>query len=218
MKLLELVKSAHNEQAIENLSEQFDVSPANMTTITEALVPLLSEGFSRNANSDDGMVELLHALGTGRYQRYYQDSRIFSNAHVRDDGVAILKHAVQPQDRRTELVSELETRTDLDGETIEEILPFISALTMGALDQKMRPALDDLVKKLGTAIQSPFADRNPFAALAEYISAATPDSLEDSPVENETIEETTNSTPRAQTSLFAKKLGAIMSWTTAKSA
>ncbi len=218
MKLLELVKSAHNERAIENLAEQFDVPTGDMATITEALVPLLSDGFSRNSNSDEGMVELLHALGTGRYQRYYQDPRIFSNAHVRYDGIAILKHAVQPDDRRAELITEMETRTDIDAQTIEEILPFVSALTMGALDQKMRPALDDLVKQLGTSIQSPFADRNPFAALAEYISAASPDNSEESAAKNEIIEDQNKATPRPQTSLFAKKLGAIMSWTTAKSA
>ncbi len=169
MKLLDLIVSAHSGNALNNLSSQFNVSEADISVIARTIIPVLSEGFSQNSLTKEGLTELLRALGTNRYQRYYLDAKIFSNAHVKYDGIAILNHAIPSSDVRHKLQVEIMEKTSLRPQVIEEILPLIASLAMGALDQVLRVQLRALLRVVQHATMADDQMQNPFRATVDLL-------------------------------------------------
>jgi hypothetical protein len=137
MDLIDILASAQGGHGLENLGQQFGLSPAQTRAAVEALAPVVASGLSRNASSNDGLADLLGAVLGGNHGRYLEDPNAITYETAADDGNAILGHIFGSKDVSRGVAMKAGEMSGVGGAILKKMLPVIATMVMGALAKRM---------------------------------------------------------------------------------
>ncbi len=137
MDLIDLLAGAQGGRGLENLGQQFGLSPTQTRAAVEALAPVVAAGISRNAGKDGGLADLLGAVLGGSHGRYIDDSSATQYEAAADDGNAILGHIFGSKDVSRGVAMKAGELSGIGGAILKKMLPVIATMVMGALAKKM---------------------------------------------------------------------------------
>jgi hypothetical protein len=137
MDLIDLIAGAQGGRGLENIGQQFGLSPTQTRAAVEALAPVVAAGLSRNASSNDGLADLLSAVLGGNHGRYVEDASATRYDAVVDDGNAILGHVFGSKDVSRGVAMKAGELSGVGSAVLKKMLPVIAAMVMGAISKRM---------------------------------------------------------------------------------
>jgi hypothetical protein len=136
MNILDNIMQAGNGAAVRQLGSQLGLDEAQTASALSALVPALSAGMRRNAQSPDGLGGLVSALSGGGHRRYIDDPAVLGDAGTVDDGNGILGHVFGSKEVSRQVAAQAGTQTGLGPEVMKRMLPLVATLVMGAMSRQ----------------------------------------------------------------------------------
>lgn len=134
MDLLNVLKSANGGQTVGALAQQFGLNGDQAEAVLGHLVPALTQGFQNNLNKQGGLESLLGALASGNHSQYIDDPSTIGQASIAEEGAGILGH-VLGGDTGGNLAQQVAGHTGIDSSVIQQMLPVVASLAMGALSK-----------------------------------------------------------------------------------
>lgn len=124
-----------NSQVLGELAKSTGMDTGQARTGLEALLPALTRGLERNAQSSGGVDGLAGALGSGRHDRYLDSPNLLGDSNTRSDGNAILGRILGNKDVSRNVAAHASNETGLDSSLLRKMLPLAASLLMGALSK-----------------------------------------------------------------------------------
>jgi hypothetical protein len=137
MDLTDILAQSQGGRGLENLGQQFGLSPTQTRAAVEALAPVVAAGLSRNAGSGGGLADLLGALLGGNHRRYLDDAAATQYEAAVDDGNAILGHVFGSKDVSRGVAMKAGELSGVGSAILKKMLPVIATMVMGALAKQM---------------------------------------------------------------------------------
>ena len=148
MELCDIVRQAQGGHAIANMARAFNLTPEQAEAAVKALMPELARGIERNTLSRGGVADLVTALGDGRKIRNLEDPAMFGNPSIAADGNAVLGHILGTKDASRGAAQRASLSSGLGEGLLKMLLPYIAQILMGALANKTRGGLGDILSKI----------------------------------------------------------------------
>ena len=136
MNLVETILNQQNGAAVRQLESQFGLEPQQSRSAIAALVPALTVGLQRNAQSAGGLEDLLAALSSGGHEQYVEDPATLELPATREDGNGILSHVFGSKDVSRQVASRAAAQTGLGADLLKRMLPMVATLVMGTLARR----------------------------------------------------------------------------------
>jgi hypothetical protein len=133
MNLLDVLKSANGGQNIEVLSNQFGLSTDQAGSVIGQLLPGLTEGLKNNVSQQGGLESLLGALTKGNHAQYIDQPEVLTEPQTVEEGNGILGHLLGSKQASRELAGQASANTGISQALIQQILPVVASMAMGAL-------------------------------------------------------------------------------------
>ena len=124
-----------NAQILEQLARGAGVDQQQARTGLEALLPAVTHGIQRNANSPAGLESLVKALGSGGHDRVLDSPDLLGRPETQLDGNAILGHVFGSKDVSRNVAGHAAQSTGLDSTLLKKMLPIVASIAMGALSK-----------------------------------------------------------------------------------
>lgn len=131
--MFDMLNQAQNGAAMENLSRQFGLHPDQTRKAVEALMPAFQEGMRRQAQSMDAMQGFFNQMGSGGYERFFDDPKATETEEVRQSGNDILGQLFGSKDVSRAVADQAATMTGIGTELMKQMLPVIASMMMGGL-------------------------------------------------------------------------------------
>ena len=122
-----------NAQILEQLARGAGVDQRQAASGLEALLPAVTRGIERNANSASGLESLVKALGSGGHERVLDSPDLLSRPETRLDGNAILGHVFGSKDVSRNVAGAAAQSSGIDSSLLKKMLPIVASIAMGAL-------------------------------------------------------------------------------------
>ncbi len=133
MGLLEQLLGGRSNAAVDQISRQLGLDPAQAQLGLDALLPAVAAGLQRNSSTPQGLESLLGALTGGQHQRYVDDPSVLGQQAAIDDGNGILGHIFGSKDVSRDVAARASAQSGLGPEVLKRMLPLVAALVMGAM-------------------------------------------------------------------------------------
>ena len=137
MDLLGLLTSSQNGGAIKQLAAQFGLGEDQTQNAVKHLVPALSKGLQKNAQSPEGMASLLNALGTGNHQKYLDHPAELAQPAAQTDGNGILGHIFGSKDVSRNVAGYAAQQSGVDQGILKKMLPMVASMVMGGMSKQV---------------------------------------------------------------------------------
>ena len=129
-----------DESLVSTIGAQAGLDSGKVSSVLEALAPVLGKGLSRNAAAPGGLENLLGALSGGNHERYLEDPEALRRPEGIADGNAILGHILGDKDVSRAVAGRAAEQTGVGAAIIKQILPMVAGAAMGALGRQTRSA------------------------------------------------------------------------------
>jgi len=136
-----MLTQAQNGQVIDNLAQQFGLSPDQVEDAVQTVLPVLTRSVQTNIQSKQGLESLLRALSSGHHARYYEDPSTIGDPAAAQDGEAILGHMLGSERQKRALATQASYATGIGGALLEQILPYIANILMGMIFKNGGPSI-----------------------------------------------------------------------------
>ena len=133
MGLLDTILAAGGGGAVGQLARQFGLDESQAQSAVSALLPAISQGFQKNASSEDGLNSLLGALDGGGHSKYLDDVSTLESEETTQDGNGILGHIFGSKDVSRAVASQASLQTGIGSDILKQMLPVVAAMAMGSL-------------------------------------------------------------------------------------
>ena len=133
MNLLETILNAQNGDVVRQMADNFQLDERQARSAIGALVPALSRGIGRNANTPQGLDSLIGALTRGNHGQYLEHPDAVTRPAAVDDGNGILGHVFGSKDVSRQVASRAAESTGVDSRILKKMLPMLASAAMGAL-------------------------------------------------------------------------------------
>jgi hypothetical protein len=167
--LYEILRSAQDGHALDNLASQFNLTPEEADQAVKAIVPELSEGFLNQASEPAAFGSFAGLLASDHYRAAFADpSAAQASAQQGGDNVAQLFGS---RDALEAAVARASSATGIGPETLSQMLPVIASMIFGGLAKSMENQgfggiLGELSKALTQGNLGSILGQNPQAAPA----------------------------------------------------
>lgn len=135
MNLLDLLDSAGGKQSLQSLAGNLGLDSSKTNDLISALAPALMGGLQKQTSSDDGLSKFKDALQNGKHQQYLDNPDAMSAAETVTDGNNILGHILGSKDASRNVAAQAAASTGIDASMIQQALPMIASLAMGAMSK-----------------------------------------------------------------------------------
>ena len=125
-----------NAQILEQLARGAGVDQRQAASGLEALLPAVTRGIERNANSPSGLESLVKALGSGQHDRVLDSPELLGRPETRLDGDAILGHVFGSKDVSRNVAGAAAQSSGIDSSLLKKLLPIVASIAMGALSKQ----------------------------------------------------------------------------------
>jgi Bacterial protein of unknown function (DUF937) len=144
----EITDQNGQNQNIARIAEGLSISPEQSEAVIREVMPEISHYLERNTLSRGGLADLMRSLGDSNRENYLKAETDLAAPSAIDEGNRLLGQILQTKYRSRALADRTEARTGVPAAKIRQMLPRIANVSMAALKQQSRPALDNLFKKL----------------------------------------------------------------------
>ena len=131
--MFDMLNQAQNGAAMDNLSRQFGLHPDQTRQAVEALMPAFNEGMRRQAQSLEAMQDFFGKLGSGSYERYFEEPEAAESEDARDQGNDILSQMFGSKDVSKAVADQAAAMTGMGNEMFRQMLPIVASMMMGGL-------------------------------------------------------------------------------------
>jgi hypothetical protein len=131
--LLEMMLQAQGGNAVQNLSRQFGLSPDQAQAGIEALLPALSMGMQRQAQSADGLKDLVAMFGGGRFSQFHDADGDGIPDSAAGQGNDVLGQIFGSKDVSRAIAAQASGASGISDAILKQMMPVIAAMVMGGL-------------------------------------------------------------------------------------
>jgi len=135
MDLLQMVLAATQNNAVDKLAKQHNLSSNQTSDVLSQLLPELSNRIQGNVQQKNGLESLINALGKGNHQRFVDEENILDDPNTAMEGNKILSHLLGDKDTSRHVASQVESNTGVSASIIKKLLPMAATLLMGSMSK-----------------------------------------------------------------------------------
>lgn len=131
--LFDMLASAQNGNAVEQMARQFGLSQQQVEDALAALTPAFSQGLRRNAANPYDLGSFLTALASGQHARYFEDAAAALSPQGMQEGNGILGHLFGSRELSRAVAAHAAQATGIAQQTLQQMLPVLASMIMGGL-------------------------------------------------------------------------------------
>ena len=135
--LYEIIRNAHGGHALDNLATQFGITAEEADAAVKAVVPVLSEGFLKQASEPHAFGSFIGALGEGQHLAAFTDPAAAQATATAQKGGDILSQILTSRSAREEIALRASSGTGISADTLAKMLPVIASMIFGGLTKSM---------------------------------------------------------------------------------
>ncbi len=135
MDLLQMVLAATQNNAVDKLANQHNLSTNQTNDVLSQLLPELGKRIQGNIQQDNGLESLINALGRSNHQRFVDDDGVLDDPNTELEGNKILGHLLGSKDTSRQVAAQVESETGVGASIIKKLLPMAATLLMGTLSK-----------------------------------------------------------------------------------
>jgi hypothetical protein len=135
--LYEIIRNAHGGHALDNLATQFGITAEQADAAVKAVVPVLSEGFLKQASEPHAFGSFIGALGDGQHLAAFTDPAAAQATATAQKGGDILSQILTSHSAREEIALRASSGTGISQELLAKMLPVIASMLFGGLAKSM---------------------------------------------------------------------------------
>lgn len=133
MNLLDTILNSQDGAVVRQIASRLQLNEDQTRSAVGALLPALTRGISRNANSPQGLDQLIGALARGSHGRYIEDPQALGGEAAVEEGNGILGHVFGSKDVSRQVASHAAQTSGVDSGLLKRMLPLLASAAMGAL-------------------------------------------------------------------------------------
>lgn len=151
MDLLQMVLAAAQNNAVDKLANQNNLSTSQTSDVLAQLLPELGNRIQGNIQQGNGLESLINALGKGNHQRFVDEDNILDDPNTVNEGNKILGHLLGDKETSRQVASQVEGNTGVSASIIKKLLPMAATLLMGTMSKGAQSSglLDNLLSGQG---------------------------------------------------------------------
>ncbi|MGV8936396.1 MAG: DUF937 domain-containing protein [Allorhizobium sp.] len=131
--LFDMMMRAQNGNAMESIAGQFNLAQEQATKAMAALMPAFSSGLKRNATNPYDMSQLVNAMTSGAYAKYFEDvGKAFTPQGIAD-GNGVLERLFGSKEVSRAVAAQAEQMTGIGQDIFKQMLPGMASAIMGGL-------------------------------------------------------------------------------------
>jgi hypothetical protein len=169
MKLFQIIASAQGGRAFSNMGQVFGFSEELMAQTVRYFIPPMAKAIEKRAQTPEGLLSVLEFLGSRRYDRFLDDSRIFGHGQVFQEGARVLGFLFVREARVNKIIENRAKVLPIEVGALQSILPFIAVMVIGAIEVKTRRPLGFICHRISKGTIDERALANPYIALAQHL-------------------------------------------------
>jgi hypothetical protein len=135
--LYEIIRNAHGGHALDNLATQFGITTEEADAAVKAVVPVLSEGFLKQASEPHAFGSFIGALGEGQHLAAFTDPAAAQATATAQKGGDILSQILTSHSAREEIALRASSGTGVSSDTLAKMLPVIASMIFGGIAKSM---------------------------------------------------------------------------------
>jgi hypothetical protein len=135
--LYEIIQNAHGGHALDNLATQFGITTEEADAAVKAVVPVLSEGFLKQASEPHAFGSFIGALGEGQHLAAFTDPAAAQATATAQKGGDILSQILTSHSAREEIALRASGGTGVSSDSLAKMLPVIASMIFGGLVKSM---------------------------------------------------------------------------------
>lgn len=135
MDLLQMVLAASQNNALDKLASQHQLSQGQTSDILGQLLPELGRRVQNNIDQENGLESLVNALNKGNHQRFLDEDNALDDPNTVVEGNKILGHLLGDKATSRQVASQVEGNTGISATIIKQLLPMAASLLMGTMSK-----------------------------------------------------------------------------------
>lgn len=138
MNLQDILQSAQGGKAIDNLAQQFGLSPQETQSAVNALLPALSMGFNKQAQNPGALSNILGEITSGSHTQMYDSDGDGIPDTAQTQGHQALNSLFGSKDVTNQVASQAANSTGISSNVLQQMLPVIATMVMGGVARQMQ--------------------------------------------------------------------------------
>jgi hypothetical protein len=135
--LYQIMQDAQGGQAINNLAQQFGLTPEQADAAVKSLIPALSTGFVTKAAQPGGYGEILGTMGDDQHRQAYADPAAAQDPDVQQKGGDIVSSIFGNSGIANQIAEQASRYTGIPAATLLQMLPVIASMIVGGVATTM---------------------------------------------------------------------------------
>ncbi len=152
MTLNDIIQSAQGGGALQNLANQFGLSPEQTQSALQAIIPALSHGLQRAAQNPGSLGNVVSEIGSGAHTGSYADPS--QTGAAVDAGGGALGQIFGGPGVTAQIGQQISRVSGIDPQIIASLLPAVASIAMGGLSHAMQTQGQGAVLNQGGAAPS----------------------------------------------------------------
>jgi hypothetical protein len=119
------------------IGRQFGLDEHQTRAAMDALAPVVAAGVRRNAQSPQGLQDILGSALTGNRARVLEDENAWQFENAKSSGDDILGQIFGSKDTSREVAQQLSATSGVGAAVLKKLLPIVASIVMGQVAKKM---------------------------------------------------------------------------------
>lgn len=131
--MIEMMMQAQGGNAMQNMARQFGLAPEQAQSAVEALLPALSMGMQQQAQSVDGLQNLMQMFGGGQHAAAYDADGDGIPDNAVEQGNDVLGQLFGSKDMSRAVAAQASAMSGVSDSILKQMLPVIASMVMGGM-------------------------------------------------------------------------------------
>jgi hypothetical protein len=133
MNLFEMMMQAQGGNAVNNMARQFGLAPEQAQSAMEALLPAFSTGLQRQAQSTDGLQNIMQMFGGGQFAGFHDADGDGIPDNAQTQGNDILGQLFGGKEVSRAVAAQASAMSGVSDSILKQMLPVMASMLMGGL-------------------------------------------------------------------------------------
>ena len=131
--LLEMMMQAQGGNAVSNMAQQFGLAPEQAQSAIESLLPALSMGMQKQAETTDGLQNMLQMFGGGQFAGFHDADGDGIPDNAAEQGNDVLGQLFGSKDVSRAVASQASAMSGVSDSILKQMLPVVASMVMGGM-------------------------------------------------------------------------------------
>jgi hypothetical protein len=133
MNLFDMMMQAQGGNAVNNMARQFGLQPDQAQSAMEALLPAFSTGMQRQAESTDGLQDLMKMFGAGQFAGFHDANGDGISDNAAMQGNDILGQLFGGKEVSRAVAAQASAVSGVSDSILKQMLPVMASMIMGGM-------------------------------------------------------------------------------------